>query len=351
MGSTNLTRLETVETPAICTRGPPTITFDAASNPNSNLYGGGPSGVSVSSISNGCSATMTATAVQPGTAPLNDNFANATMISGGSGSINGTNVNATAEASRPVTCARHAPLRTVRTRPSGTAGSAPTAGTATLDTCSAPDFDSMVAIYTGSPLDGLSPALGIATTSTGCGTDNQQEQGLSFAVDLGHHLRIQSGRFQGHERHAKGAFTLDVEHATANDNFGSAASITGGSGSVTGTNAGATFQTSEPATCAGDTGCSSRTNGPNQTVWYTWAAPTTGTASILPRARTSTRWWRSIRVRRLRDSHALSITTTSPAAEAASRARRVSRSPPARRTRSRSTVSRTRTARPTVRSP
>ena len=56
-----------------------------------------------------------------------------------------------------------------------------------------------------------------------------------------------------------------------NDDFANRITITGSSATVIGTNVGATKQAGEP-NHAGNTG--------GKSVWYTWTAPTTGTATI-----------------------------------------------------------------------
>jgi hypothetical protein len=63
--------------------------------------------------------------------------------------------------------------------------------------------------------------------------------------------------------------------APPNDNIANATAITGNAGSITGTNAGATPQASEPPSSTID-----GTNGPNKTVWYSWTAPNGGTATL-----------------------------------------------------------------------
>jgi hypothetical protein len=59
----------------------------------------------------------------------------------------------------------------------------------------------------------------------------------------------------------------------ANDNFSTAQAITGCSGSVNGSNVGATKETGEP-------NHSPDNNGGTKSVWYQWQAPGTGTATI-----------------------------------------------------------------------
>jgi hypothetical protein len=81
-------------------------------------------------------------------APANDNFANAVAITGAGGSIAGTNVDATAELGEPAH-AGDGPNASVWYR-----WSAPASGTTTIDLCGS-DFDTLLAVYTGSTVGSL----------------------------------------------------------------------------------------------------------------------------------------------------------------------------------------------------
>lgn len=59
------------------------------------------------------------------------------------------------------------------------------------------------------------------------------------------------------------------------DDFVSAIAIAGFSGSINGSNVGASTEAGEPPTSTVDLG-----NGPNNTVWYRWTAPSSGTATF-----------------------------------------------------------------------
>src|SRR6185295_17615385 len=58
-----------------------------------------------------------------------------------------------------------------------------------------------------------------------------------------------------------------------NDNFASAQVINGCSGTVTGTNVGATHETNEPNHSPDD-------GGGSRSVWYQWQSPSTGSVTI-----------------------------------------------------------------------
>jgi hypothetical protein len=83
-------------------------------------------------------------------APPNDNFANATVITGSRVTVSGTNVDATVEPGEP----EHAG------KPGGHSvwwsWAAPADGAVTIDTCDS-DFDTLLAVYTGTTVNALTP--------------------------------------------------------------------------------------------------------------------------------------------------------------------------------------------------
>src|SRR6266404_5341583 len=84
------------------------------------------------------------------TAPANDNFTNAQVVSGCSGSATGTNIAATKEAGEPV----HIAASPGSARSVWYQWKAPSTGSATIDTHGS-DFDTVLAVYTGSSVSGL----------------------------------------------------------------------------------------------------------------------------------------------------------------------------------------------------
>src|SRR5262249_21982987 len=88
--------------------------------------------------------------------PANDNFTNATVIIGLSGTVNGNNFNATTEPGEPVFVAGAFNEESVWYR-----WTAPTSGTATFSTLGSIDadgvdpMDTIMGIYTGSSVDAL----------------------------------------------------------------------------------------------------------------------------------------------------------------------------------------------------
>lgn len=102
------------------------------------------------------------------TPPPNDNFVNAQGITGTSGSVNGTNIFATKEGSEP----SHSPDGNLGGRSVWYVWTAPSSGSATFTT-EGSDFDTLLAVYTGSAVNALTGIVknddvqsGVITTST-----------------------------------------------------------------------------------------------------------------------------------------------------------------------------------------
>ncbi len=100
--------------------------------------------------------------------PPNDNFANAQVITGTSGTVNGTNAFATKEAGEP----SHSPDENPGGKSVWYRWTAPGSGTATLNTLGS-NFDTLLAVYTGSSVSALTPITknddvdpGVVTIST-----------------------------------------------------------------------------------------------------------------------------------------------------------------------------------------
>jgi hypothetical protein len=187
--------------------------------------------------------------------PANDMFANAQAVSGASGTATGSSVGATKEAGEP----NHA----------GNAGghslwyrfTPATSGSVTIDTFGS-NFDTLLAAYTGSSVSALTAVAANDDTS---GTQSQ----ISFAAVGGTTYQIAVDGYGG----ATGSVTLHWSQSAgpANDMFANAIALTAASGSVTGTNTGATKETGEP-NHAGVSG--------GHSIWYAWTAPTNVTASV-----------------------------------------------------------------------
>ncbi len=201
-------------------------------------------------------------AADAGSRPANDNFQNALSLSGTAGTASGSNVNATLQGGEPV----HAGVA------SGSSvwfsWRAPSAGTVTIDTFGS-RFDTVLAAYTGSVVNALTA---IAGNDNASGT---QLSSITFTASAGVLYMIAVAGVKSGKNYAEGGATLHWSFTPppppANDNFASAQTIGGTSGSATGSNTWATLESGEPAH-AGVTGGAS--------VWYRWRAPADGSATV-----------------------------------------------------------------------
>lgn len=188
-----------------------------------------------------------------GSAPPNNAWSSASLLTGAIAATNGRNFSATKEAGEP----NHA----------GNAGGksvwyrwvANTTGPVTISTAGS-NFDTLLGIYTGT---GVATLTAIAS--------NDDEDGLTtsrvtFNAVIGTTYRIAVDGKGG----AAGSIEIAVNPAK-NDHFANMFTITGGSGTATGSNRGATVEAQEPAHAGGPAATS---------IWYFWTAPLTGDASF-----------------------------------------------------------------------
>lgn len=196
-----------------------------------------------------------------GSAPANDAFAAAQRLNGGSGSISGSNVKATNEAGEPV----HA----------GSGGGqsvwfrwvAPVAGLAAFETQGSA-FDTVLAVYQGNTLAGLSPVAANDDIDEFTRTSR-----VVFPVAAGGEYRLAvDGYRTGSGRTRQGGFMLHwstAPGAGGNDHFAAAQVISGRAGRAIGTNVGASKEPGEPPH-AGNPG--------GKSIWFRWAAEVDGPA-------------------------------------------------------------------------
>jgi len=188
----------------------------------------------------------------------NDNFANAQIINGSSGTVTGNNIGTTKESGEP----NHVGI-------SGGASvwyrwTAPASGSVTMTTAGS-NFDTLLAVYTGSSVNALTS---IASNDDASPSDLSSR--VTFNAVAGTIYRIAVDGFFG----ATGSIVLNwnsLPVGPANNNFVSAQTITGNSGSVGGNNANASKEAGEP-NHGGDSG--------GVSVWYVWQAPGSGTMTI-----------------------------------------------------------------------
>ncbi|MBI2926796.1 MAG: trypsin-like peptidase domain-containing protein [Verrucomicrobia bacterium] len=192
-------------------------------------------------------------------APPNNNFANGKVISGGTGSVSGTTVKATKEASEP------AHNDTAGGRSIWFRWTAPGNGLVTFDTAGS-SFDSVLAVYRGNSLGTLAYVL------SNDDIDNFTRQSrLTFAAAAGTEYRVAvDGYLTTGNTTREGDVVLNWNLGVGtggNDAFANAQTISGGSGRVNGTNVAATKEAGEPVH-AGDLGGAS--------IWFRWTAPADG---------------------------------------------------------------------------
>jgi hypothetical protein len=200
-------------------------------------------------------------------APGNDLFANAQALSGGSGTVSGSNVDATKESGEPALAGNSggASVWYSFTAPASGAVSVKTAGSS---------FDTLLGVYTGSSVSALS-----LVASNDDVSNNNRSSAVSFTASAGTTYRITVDGYRGPQSgQAAGSITLTWSGpgapppaGPANDLFANAQALSGASGSAGGSNVGATKESGEPA-LAGNSGGAS--------VWFAWTAPSSGAASV-----------------------------------------------------------------------
>ncbi len=207
------------------------------------------------------SAVTTVSAVLVGvTGPANDNFANAVELTGVSDTKTGSNTDATKETGEP----DHA---------GNTGGKSvwwkwtvPETGYFSFDTAGS-DFDTLLSVYTGSSLDGLTEAAAnndVKAESSG-DLDNPDDKTsrVTFYAEQGKLLYI---AVDGYGL-TSGNITLKwaKEVLLTNDKFADANGLTGETGSTTASNASATKEFGEPLHAE---------NAGGKSLWWSWTAPT-----------------------------------------------------------------------------
>ena len=194
-----------------------------------------------------------------GLAPANDAFADAQSLPGTNGQVNGTNIRGTGENGEPSHAGVSTPLASV-----WYAWTAPLNGILSLNTFGS-DFDTTLAVYTGASVGVLTELI-----------SNDDSSGLQSAVTLpvaaGVTYRIAVDGFGSSE----GQVVLDFDFtpdavSLPNDNFADRIALSG-SGTVTGSNIGATGEVGEPSHAAFSV--------PLASIWWSWQAPDNGVVTI-----------------------------------------------------------------------
>ncbi len=218
--------------------------------------GGASTGPIIVTTGNGTAASALNFNVTGGSA--NDNFANASILIGSSGTIAGANVDATIEFDEPYHGANEGGA-SVWYR-----WTAPSSGPAIVDTLGS-EFDTLLGIYTGSTLSTLLLVGGDDDTAT-----NTQSAVTFLAVGGTTYSIAVDGYNDGFEI-SVGLITLHWALLANNDAFASATVLTGVNAVTNSSNVGASKELGEP-NHAGDVG--------GRSIWFRWIAPTNGVVVI-----------------------------------------------------------------------
>jgi Tol biopolymer transport system component len=194
----------------------------------------------------------------PPIGPPNDNFANAQVVAGTSGSTEGTNVDATVEPGE----------FSELTRSVWYSWTAPADGQATFTTVGS-DFDTLLYAFSGTTLDDLQ----LITADDDSGGDHTSA--VNFPVTAGTTYYLAVDGYGGATGNI--IFNWTGSSAPANDNFANAQALYGASSNVGGTNRLATAEAGEPD----HNGSSNETS-----VWYSWT-PTDDERAIFDTAGSS----------------------------------------------------------------
>jgi|GEM_PF-840745 len=189
--------------------------------------------------------------------PGNDLFANRVAMSGTTASASGANHGATAEAGEPAH-AGYAASRSV-----WWSWTAPTSGQVTIDTIGS-DFDTLLALYTGSALTGL----------TAVASDDQSGGGntslVRVPVAAGTTYQIAVDGWQGQA----GGVQLHIAlsgGAPGNDLFANRTPLNGSPVTAAGSSTNASAETGEPIHAG---------YAASRSVWWSWTAPAHGLATV-----------------------------------------------------------------------
>jgi hypothetical protein len=195
--------------------------------------------------------------------PSNDYFDDAFELVGSSGDLQDINFNATGETDEPNHAEVSEPIKSVwysyTPELNGTLG---------IDTLGS-DFDTVLAIYTGSSVSSLTE-LDSNDDAPGLGLQSS----VSASVRNGSSYFIAVAGYAGSEGQIKLNYSLDpAGGAEDNDDFSNRTELSGTSVSSQGNNTGASGEPDEPNHANGS-------SSPLASIWWTWTAPDSGTVTI-----------------------------------------------------------------------
>lgn len=185
--------------------------------------------------------------------PANDDFAHAAVITGGSGTVHTSNVDASREVDEPDHAGR------IAARSLWFDWTADADGPVVFYTHGSTP-DTVLDAWTGDSLD----ALTLVAANDDEGRVAASEIRFDAKAGTTYHLAVDT--LAGHE----GGLVLSWAPPPANDAFADAEVIAGPTGSVTGSTHGATSELGEPSPALG------------ASIWYRWTAPATGLFTFVP---------------------------------------------------------------------
>jgi hypothetical protein len=193
------------------------------------------------------------------TPPANDNFASGILLTGSNIVANGRNLGASAETGEPA----HA--GSTATNSVWWSWTAPAAGLVSVNTMGS-DFDTLLAIYTGTSVNALTPVA----SDDQSGPNNTSA--LTFNATSGTIYRIAVDGYAG----AAGNIVLNLilfpgGAPPPNDNFANRIVLAGTNLVATGSNVNATAQSGEPAHAG---------QAAHKSVWWSWTAPSNSLAGV-----------------------------------------------------------------------
>lgn len=217
-----------------------------------------------------CFGLVFGTSTAAAAAPANDDFANAQVVTGLTSATAGSTVDATREAGE----GDH-----FEGAPGGNSvwysWTASADGMTELSLCNeVTDFDTVMAVYTGTALGNLTQLGSNDEINAPAGVDCGNASGLMFTATAGTTYRI---AVDGYGEDNFGSFRLDLTltedpDPPANDNLADAQVLTGLASSTTGSNVSASFETGEISHYGDSPG--------GHSVWYSWTAPANGTTDL-----------------------------------------------------------------------
>lgn len=189
----------------------------------------------------------------------NDDFQDASVVTGDAGTRSGTTVNATRQTGEPA----HG----------GTGGSAsiwyrwtaPANGTLAVTTQGS-SFDTLLGVYTGTAVADLRVIGENDDTASG-----QLWSTVTVTVAGGTTYAVAIDGWGGTKGTTALTHSFTASPTLANDAFADAESLTGGTGSTSGSTTGATREPGEPTHGA---------TNPLASIWYRWTAPANGTLTV-----------------------------------------------------------------------